>query len=136
MKLVVMAGVLLVGSVLPAMAQNTRDSLPGVESLPEGTVQLGPLVPKMGEHWAIEADRPFGPIYCVHEGKVVCIEYMIDQADFAAGKSWSDLAGMEGLPPVDHVDITYMPEGHPGHEVPHYDVHMYFLPPEEIDAIQ
>jgi hypothetical protein len=50
-----------------------------------------------------------------------------------AGQSWPDLAGLDGLPPVDHVSVGFEPRGH---EVPHYAIHMYFLPPEEIAKIQ
>jgi hypothetical protein len=119
-----------------AFAQGSMDALPGAEMLPEGVVQLSPTVPGMGEHWGNPADMPLGPIYCVHEGKIVCLEFMIAQEAFAAGESWPDLSGMEGLPPVDHVSIGFEPQGHEGYEVPHYDIHMYFLPPEEIAAIQ
>ena len=108
-------------------------------ALPEGTIQLEPIVvPAMGEHWAnpVAGDLPTGPIYGVYKGKLIFLEYMIAQEDFAAGESWPNLSGMEGLPPVDHVSIGFEPQGHEGFEVPHYDIHMYFLSPEEIAAIQ
>lgn len=53
------------------------------------------------------------------------------QADLAAGRSWTGLDLTEGLPPVDHVDIQFVPNGHEGFEVPHYDIHAYFITPEE-----
>ena len=136
MKTILLTGALLAGFAVPALAQNTRDSLPSADTMPEGVVQLSPVVPAMGEHWGNPADMPLGPIYCVHEGKIVCLEFMIAQEDFAAGESWPNLSGMEGLPPVDHVSIGFEPQGHEGFEVPHYDIHMYFLSPEEIAAIQ
>ncbi len=136
MRTILLVGALIMGSALPAMAQNTRESLPDASGLPEGTIQLSGVVPQMGEHWGNPADMPVGPIYCVHEGKIVCLEFMLAQEDFAAGKSWPDLAGMDGLPPVDHVSIGFEPQGHEGYEVPHYDIHLYFLPPEEIAEIQ
>jgi hypothetical protein len=136
MRPILIAAALVAGAALPAAAQNTRDSLPDAAMVPEGTIQLSGVVPAMGEHWGNPADMPLGPIYCIHEGKIVCLEFMIAQADFEAGKSWPDLAGMDGLPPVDHVSIGFEPAGHEGYEVPHYDIHMYFLPPEEIAKIQ
>lgn len=136
MKTVLLAGAVLTASALAAAAEEGRAGLPGVDALPEGVVQVSPLVPRMGEHWANPADLPLGPIYCVHEGKVVCLEFMIAQEDFTAGKSWPELAGTKGLPPVDHTHIGFEPQGHEGYEVPHYDIHMYFLPPEEIAAIK
>jgi hypothetical protein len=119
-----------------AFAQGSMDALPGAEMLPEGVVQLSPTVPGMGEHWGNPADMPLGPIYCVHEGKIVCLEFMIAQEEFAAGQSWPALAGMDGLPPVNHVNIGFEAAGHEGFEVPHYDIHMYFLSPEEMAQVQ
>ena len=136
MRPILLTAALLAGAALPAMAQNTRDGLPGSDTLPEGVIQISPVVPAMGEHWANPADLPLGPIYCVHEGKIACLEFMISQEAFAAGESWPELAGMEGLPPVDHIRMGFEPQGHEGYEVPHYDIHMYFLPPDEIAAIQ
>ncbi len=136
MRMTLLAGALIMGSSLPAWAQNTRDSLPDASSVPEGTIQLSGVVPAMGEHWGKAADMPVGPIYCVHQGRIVCLEFMLSQEDFAAGKSWPVLTGMEGLPPVIHTSIAFEPEGHEGYEIPHYDIHMYFLSPEEIAQIQ
>lgn len=60
---------------------------------------------------------------------MIFIEYMIDQESFKAGKSFLELASKAGieLPPVDHVDFNFEPNGHEGYEVPHYDVHLYFI---------
>lgn len=106
--------------------------LPSVADLPPGTVKVSPPVPGMGEHWANPKDLPLGPIYCVMGGKVICAEFMIQHQAFIDGKSFERLRlGMKGtLPPVDHLEVTYMPHGHEGFEVPHYDLHMYFVPPE------
>lgn len=121
----------------PALAQNDPyANLPDAGILPEGVVQISPTVPAMGEHWANPADMPLGPIYCVHQGKIVCLEFMIAQEEFTAGKSWPELVGMDGLPPVNHTNISFEAEGHEGFEVPHYDIHMYFLSPEEVAKIQ
>jgi hypothetical protein len=90
----------------------------------------------MGEHWANPSTLPLGPIYCVHEGKIICLEFMMSQEDFKAGKSWPALAGMEGLPPVNHTNIGFQPHGHEGFTVPHYDVHLYFLSPEEMAKVK
>ncbi len=45
-----------------------------VLDLPDGTIQLTPSVPGMGEHWANPKDMPVGPIYGVEGGKLVFIE--------------------------------------------------------------
>jgi hypothetical protein len=106
--------------------------LPSVADLPPGTVKVSPPIPGMGEHWAKPSDLPLGPIYCVMGGKVICAEFMIERQAFVDGKSFERLSlGMKGkLPAVNHLEVTFMPHGHEGYEVPHYDLHMYFIPPE------
>ena len=110
----------------PALA-----GLPTVARLPPGTVQISPVVPGMGEHWANPSDLPLGPIYCVVQRRIVCAEFMIAQEDFEAGRSFpvleAPLRGGRRLPPLDHLDVGFEPHGHAGFEVPHYDLHMYFI---------
>jgi uncharacterized protein YjiS (DUF1127 family) len=107
--------------------------LPSVGDLPLGTVKVSPFVPGMGVHWANPKDLPLGPIYCVMKGKVICAEFMVAQKDLLRGRSFERLRlKMKGkLPPVDHVELTYMPHGHEGYTIPHYDLHLYFVPPAE-----
>jgi hypothetical protein len=111
-------------------------NLPSASILPKGTVKVSGVVPGMGEHWANPKDLPLGPIYCVYKGKVVCLEYMISQADFAAGKSWPELTGLKNLPPINHVNMGFEPKGHEGYEVPHYDMHIYFVSPQALKTIK
>ena len=123
----------LAGAPWVAQAADPRvERLPGVEALPSGTVQISPYVPGMGEHWANPKDLPLGPIYCVMNGHVVCMEFMIAQKDFRDGRSFERLRPGLGdrQPPIDHMEFNFEPHGHEGFEVPHYDVHMYFVPPE------
>lgn len=115
---------------------NEFDKLPSVGILPEGTVKVSGVVPGMGEHWANPKDLPLGPLYCVYQGKVVCLEYMISQADLAAGKSWPELTGLKNLPPINHVNMGFEPKGHEGYEIPHYDLHIYFASPEAMKSIK
>lgn len=51
---------------------------------------------------------------------------------------WNELDGMEGKPSpaVEHTDMGVQPVGHPGFEVPHYDIHHYFISHEEHEAIE
>lgn len=102
--------------------------------LPPGVGRLTGVIPAMGEHWADPRHLPLGPIYGVYNGKVIFWEFMIAQEDFKAGKSFEALQLLKGQP-VDHVDITFMPGGHPGFETPHYDIHAYFISVEEQKAI-
>ena len=110
----------------PALA-----GLPTVARLPPGTVRISPVVPGMGEHWANPRDLPLGPIYCVIQRRIVCAEFMIAQEDFEAGRSFpvleAPLRKGRRLPALDHLDVGFQAHGHAGFEVPHYDLHMYFI---------
>lgn len=46
-------------------------------------------------------------------------------------------AGMEGLPApsIQHTDVDFQPTGHEGFEVPHFDIHHYYVTHEEHMAI-
>jgi hypothetical protein len=96
--------------------------------VPAGALLVSPCIVGMGEHWANPKDLPLGPIYGEYQGKPVFTEIMIDQKAFAAGKSWEDqlkpLAGNK----IDHVDIDFVPYGHAGYPIPHYDIHAYYVP--------
>lgn len=126
-----------------AWAQQDAPSMPSEEQmqamaaraselgLPEGVIQLGPCVPGMGEHWANPAHMPFGPIYGVMGDKLTFVEVMPSQEMFAAGESWLEvLVPIEGYA-IDHVDFEFVSHGHEGYEVPHYDIHAYFVTHDE-----
>ncbi len=36
---------------------------------------------------------------------------------------------------VDHAEVTFMPDGHEGFEVPHWDMHLWFITHDEHMAI-
>ena len=122
----------------PALASLQQPStIPVAWMPPPGVDQISPCVPTMGEHWANPADMPMGPIYTVHNGHLISIEYMPAQADFAEGKSWNDLTFRYwGQPlPIEHADMDFLPHGHEGYEVPHYDMHFYLVGHPEDRAI-
>ena len=106
-----------------------------VEDLPQGTVQLTPSIPGMGEHWANLEDMPLGPIYLVYQGEVIGIEYMYSE-DMLSEVSiptpegveiFNELANLGVDHQVDHFDVGYMSHGHEGFDVPHWDIHLYFI---------
>jgi hypothetical protein len=105
-----------------------------VAILPAGTIQLSAAVPQMGEHWANPKDMPLGPIYGVYNGKLVFFEYMPAKA---LDKTVHDVPGnLVPIPSkIDHFDIDWNPQGHEGYEVPHYDMHMYFITRDEQNKI-
>lgn len=114
-----------------------EENLYYVLALPEGVIQLTPEVPKMGEHWARPQDMPIGPIYGVHDGKLVFLEQMPPQELFINGENIINLDGMRGYPSpsIEQTDIEFQEHGHEGFEVPHYDIHHYFITDEEQSKI-
>jgi hypothetical protein len=97
--------------------------------IPANYSLVSPCVPTMGEHWANPKSSPDGTtIYGTYKGKPVFTEIMLTPKDFAAGKSYLDV--LKPLPgyAIDHVDIQYLPHGHPGMPYAHYDIHGYYVP--------
>ncbi|HZT11702.1 MAG TPA: hypothetical protein VFA29_02800 [Candidatus Baltobacteraceae bacterium] len=96
--------------------------------IPADAVLVSPCVRGMGEHWANLKNLPLGPIYGTYRGKPVFSEIMIDKKAFAAGRSYLNL--LRPLPgyTIDHVDVEFVPYGHAGYPIPHYDLHAYYVP--------
>jgi hypothetical protein len=97
-------------------------------AIPAGNVQMSPCIPTMGVHWANPATiAKGGAIYGSYEGKPVFTEIMLTPKDFAAGKSWDEV--LKPLPgyQINHVDIDFLPHGHPGMPFPHYDLHAFYV---------
>jgi hypothetical protein len=117
-----------------AIGWESNNSTVNVTIMPEGTIQLTPAVPQMGEHWANPKDMPLGPIYGVYNGKLVFFEYMPAKA---LDKTVHDVPGnLVPIPSkIDHFDIDWNPEGHEGYLVPHYDMHLYFITRDEQNKI-
>lgn len=107
--------------------------------LPEGVQKLSDVIPAMGEHWANPAQLPLGPIYLVYKGDVIGIEYMwtddmLQEVSIPTPEGPEEFDALVPLPVgtvVDHVDYAFMTHGHEGFDVPHHDLHMYFISPEE-----
>ena len=93
----------------------------------------------MGAHWANPSDQPNGPLYCVIQNRIVCVEYAVSQADLEAGKSFINLKwplrGGTKLPRINHVDLNFQPTGHPGFTEPHYDLHIYFITKQHLQRL-
>ena len=108
-------------------------------TLPEDAQKLSDLIPSMGEHWANPKDLPIGPIYLVHDGEVIGMEYMftvdlMKEARIATPEGELAFRYLPELPVeawIDHVEIEYMSHGHEGFDVPHFDIHFYLVNPEE-----
>jgi hypothetical protein len=111
--------------------------------LPQGAQKLSDVVPQMGEHWANPAQLPLGPIYLVYRGEVIGLEYMwtedmMQHLSIPTPEGTEELDALGPLPvgvKVDHVDVAFMEHGHEGFDVPHWDIHLYFVTQEEKAAI-
>jgi lysophospholipase L1-like esterase len=92
-----------------------------VLDLPEGTVPEASTASGVTERWASPKDMLAGPVYGIKDGKLVFLEYVIDQAIFVNGKNIIEIPGMKGLPlpAVDHTDIELKSSD--------YIIHHYFI---------
>lgn len=97
-------------------------------AIPANYVLVSPCIPGMGEHWANPKKGTHATtLYGTYRGKPVFTEIMLTQSDFATGKSFIDT--LKPLPGyrIDHVDIQFLPHGHPGMPFAHYDIHGYYV---------
>lgn len=122
----------LASGIAAAAATNAPPQLPPQPKvhpagIPADALLVSPCVRGMGEHWANPKNLPLGPIYGVYNGKPVFTEIMVDKKAFAAGRSYQDM--LKPLPGyrIDHVDVDYVPYGHAGYPIPHYDLHAYYV---------
>ena len=122
--------VIMVALVRAASASPTMTTAqPAPKPIPANYVQVSPCIPTMGWHYANpKAPLAGSTIYGAYQGKPVFTEIMLLPKDFAAGKDWDDV--LKPLPgyAIDHVDIDFLPHGHPGMPFPHYDLHAYYVP--------
>ncbi len=100
--------------------------LPLLSEVAPQAVAVSPHVPRMGVHWAQPANMPTGPIYCVIEGRVVCVEYMFRASDLAAGANWQGLGAGIRTPPITRIDMEYKPDGVGPLREPIYQLHIWF----------
>ena len=109
-------------------------ALPMIADIAPQAIAISPHVPQMGEHYAMPADLPTGPIWCVIEGRVVCVEYMFTAAALAGGESWTGLPPGGAFPPITHVDFEYKPDGVGPFSEPLYQLHIWFAEPDVLAA--
>jgi hypothetical protein len=97
--------------------------------IPANYMMVSPCIATMGEHWAnLKADLHGSTIYGTYQGKPVFTEIMLLPKDFAQGKSFVNVLKPLSGYQIDHVDIEYLPHGHPGMAFAHYDIHGYYVP--------
>lgn len=127
----VCAALVLAGLALPAIADSPPDLPPQPAVRPAGMpaeyLLVSPCIASMGEHWANVHDMN-SPIYGTWQGKVIFTELMVPVSQLDQGFSYANLHALPGYT-IDHVDFKYEPKGHAGMEVPHYDLHAYYVSP-------
>jgi len=105
-----------------------RNPVPPPKGLPADFVPVGDHQKKT-QHWVRPKDWPVGPTVDSRDGEILSIEFRIAKADFDRGFSWS-LSVPQELRQfrVDHVDIDLSSGRHSVLKIPHYEIHVYFLP--------
>lgn len=116
---------------------NADTNTENVAILPKGVENLEGhfSVPMMGEHWVDTSGPITGPIWGTYQGKLVFLEYMPDN-DLNQDVTLDGTKEVPIPPRVDHTDINWNPQGHPGDTNPHHDVHMYFISKAEQEQIK
>jgi len=109
------------------------DKTSTVMTLPSDAVQIQACSDHRGTLYIRPQDIPVGPVYMVHNGAIVGIEYMLSKEEFLNGKSFKYLSAANAQ--VDHVNIGLVSEGHEGYAVQHFHVDMYTVPQSVEDAI-
>ncbi len=95
-------------------------------TLPKDAEMIETCSNHQGQLYIRPIDIPQGPVYMVNNGKIIGLEYMLAKQSFLDGQGVSNLPAMDIN--VNHVDITYEPDGHAGYNAPHYHVDLYLVP--------
>ena len=119
---------LALGAGLPAGAELSH--LPLISDVAPNAVAISEHVPHMGAHYAHPPDLPLGPIYCVIDGRVVCVEYMFLASALADGADWTHIPTGMDTPPITHIDMEYKVDGVGPFAEPLYQLHIYFATAE------
>jgi hypothetical protein len=116
------------------------EQLPKISDLPKGYVQVSPLIPMLGEHYDDEpvGTVPHGDAYAGYKGRIIAMEFLMTPEEFAQGKTWKNLRTEPSvkMPPVDHIDVDYDPQGHGDWHVPLYMLRVYYVSPEFLAAMK
>jgi len=127
MKRIAMGTGALALGLAQAVAAADLGHLPLLTDLAPEAVPISEHVPAMGVHYAVPSDLPTGPIWCVIDGRVVCVEYMFTASALAEGTNWNGLPVGVLSPPITHIDMEYKPDGVGPFQEPLYQLHIYFV---------
>jgi hypothetical protein len=112
---------------------NTVTAEPKEITVPEGVTLLNECTPGRGKQYTQQAKAPIGPIYNVHEDKVIGLEYRLSQKQMQANKDYLNLL-LEGIS-YDHVDIGFVAKGDASFAEPHYRLSIFAVSSEETAKI-
>ena len=107
--------------------------------LPEGAIKVSECVPNMGYHYIDkDGDPQLGPFYLVSkQGEVIGLEFMFNKDMMTTIPNAEIALEVVTAGPQDlndwqfkNIEISRAPEGHPGFEEDHYDLHLYTVTPE------
>jgi peptidoglycan hydrolase-like protein with peptidoglycan-binding domain len=130
---------LLAGDLTQRTSDATQD--PSLQAPPGGDykklsslAQLPDYFPGLGTLYVNPSTLPAGPFLAYdRQGNLVSSVYMIPLKDLRAGQAFNALA--VGKAKVDHVDIYYN-NGHAGVPDPHYHIVLWYIAPEQVEALQ
>lgn len=103
-------------------------------TLPAGATVIAECAKGRGTQYALPKDIPLGPVYNVHEGEIIGIEYMIGKDELLV-----ESRNFLNLPlndmKYDHINVGLLSEGHAGFPSPHYHVDVMMVPTSVTDQI-
>jgi hypothetical protein len=95
---------------------------------------LPDYLPGLGTLYVDPGTLPVGPFLAYdREGNLVSSVCMVPLKDLRAGKAFNTLAVAKTK--ADHVDIYYN-NGHAGVPAPHYHIVLWYISPEQAEALQ
>jgi hypothetical protein len=97
-------------------------------------VSLPDFVPGLGTLYVDPTTLPAGPFLAYdRQGNLASSVYMIPVKDITAHKAFNNLTAAKEK--VDHVDMYYN-AGHPGVAEPHYHVVIWYVSPQQAEALK
>ena len=111
----------LKSSVQSTPVETTETSL----SLPADAKKIEECSEHQGTLYVRPQDIPQGPIYMLHDGKVIGLEYMVPKELLLNNQNMDFLQGKDIK--VDHVNIGAEPSGHAGYAIAHYHIDLYTI---------
>lgn len=101
--------------------------------LPEDATLLNACVPGRGKQYIQQAKAPTGPVYNVHNDKIVGLEYKLNQKQLQTNKPYLNLMLEEVA--YDHAEVNFIPKGDTSLTEPYYRVNVFTVSADQIAKI-